>query len=215
MRLKTIIFIAFASLAFSVTAQEDIYRLLTDTEKNSVTTKIEQASAALTSIQSSFTQVKNISVLSETVVSKGNLLYKKSDKLCWEYVSPYYYLFALNGDKVTIKNEQTTSQFDTKSNALFKEISLLLVNSISGTGLIDPKKFDATFYENASIVKVILSPKSKTMKSFLSSISLYFDKKNYLVGSIEMNEPSGDNTVIVFSGLKLNETIGDEKFLVH
>jgi outer membrane lipoprotein-sorting protein len=177
--------------------------------------KIENASASLTTLQSSFTQKKSIAILKESVVSKGTLLFKKDNKLCWEYTSPYYYLFVLDGDKVFIKNDKSTSQFDTKSNALFKEISLLLVNSISGTGLIDPKKFDALFYESETQVQVRLTPKNKTMKSFLKTIILNFEKKSYLVSSIEMLEPSGDTNIIVFTEVKLNQPISDEKFVVH
>jgi outer membrane lipoprotein-sorting protein len=116
---------------------------------------------------------------------------------------------------VYIKNDKSTSQFDTKSNALFKEISLLLLNSVGGAGLIDPKKFDAVFYESFSLVKVQLTPKSKTLKSFLSTINLYFDKKSYLVNTIEMIEPAGDTNTIVFSEVKLNQPINDEKFMVR
>jgi outer membrane lipoprotein carrier protein len=178
-------------------------------------TKIEKAAASLTSLQCSFTQKKIISVLSESVISKGQLLYKDGNKLCWQYSSPYYYLFAINGEKVYIKNEKTLSQFDTKSNTLFKEISLLLINSISGSALIDPKKFDFSFYENATLLKVRLTPKNKTLKSLMNTIALYFEKTTYLVQKIEMIEPSGDTTTIVFSDVKLNQPISDENFVLR
>jgi outer membrane lipoprotein carrier protein len=177
--------------------------------------KIEKAAASLTSLQCSFTQKKIISVLSESVISKGKLLYKDGNKLCWEYSTPYYYLFALNGDKVYIKNDRTTSQFDTKSNSLFKEISMLLLNSISGSGLIDTKKFDVSFYENSATLKVSLTPRNKTLRSLLNTITLYFEKATYLVQKIEMTEPSGDATTIVFSEVKLNQPVSDENFVVH
>jgi outer membrane lipoprotein carrier protein len=199
----------------SVAAQDPVFYPIENNLVPSYISKIEKASASLTTLQSAFTQKKDIAILQESVVSKGTLIYKKDNKLCWEYTSPYYYLFVLNGDKVFIKNEKTTSQFDTKSNTLFKEISLLLVNSISGTGLIDPKKFDASFYESISSVQVRLIPKNKTLKSFLSTVILYFGKVSYLVNSIEMIEPSGDTNIIVFSEVKLNQPVDDQKFVVR
>jgi outer membrane lipoprotein carrier protein len=202
-------------LGISAIAQDEVYKPVSGTEISLYVEKIEKVSASLTSLSCSFTQKKIITVLAESVVSKGNLVYKKENKLCWEYLSPYYYLFALNGDKVYIKNDKSISQFDTKSNALFKEISLLLVNSISGAGLIDPKKFDVDFYENTKTLQARLIPKNKTLKSLLSTITLYFGKTTYLVFTIEMTEPSGDTTTIVFSDVKLNEPISDEKFVVH
>ena len=202
-------------LCASVAAQDVDFKLIPKSEITSYTVSISKASASLASLQCSFIQTKNIAILAESVVSKGKLLYKKENKLCWEYVSPYYYLFALNGDKVYIKNDKSTKQFDTKSNALFKEISLLLVNSVSGIELIDPKKFDVSFYENAKLVQARLTPKNKTLKSMLSTIALNFEKTTYMVQTIILTEPSGDNTTIVFSDKKINQPIDDEKFMVR
>jgi outer membrane lipoprotein-sorting protein len=213
--MKTLITLAFLILAGSIYAQDNAYKLIAKNDIPAFISKIERASASLTTLQSSFTQKKEISVLAESVTSKGILLYKKENKLCWEYSTPYFYLFALNGDKVYIKNDKSTKEFDTKSNALFKEISVLLMNSISGTGLIDPKKFDAVFYDNATSVKVQLTPKNKALKSMLKTITLYFNKTGYLVHTIEMMEPSGDSTTIVFKETKTNQPINDEKFVVH
>jgi outer membrane lipoprotein carrier protein len=203
------------SICDSALAQDSDFKSIAESDIPLFKTKIEKAAASLTSIQCSFTQKKVISVLSESVISKGQLLYKDGNKLCWEYLTPYYYLFVLNGDKVYIKNDKTTSQFDTKSNSLFKEISLLLLNSISGSGLIDTKKFDVGFFESTTILKVQLTPKSKTLKSILNTISLHFEKATYLVQKIEMTEPSGDATTIVFSEVKLNQPISDENFVVR
>jgi outer membrane lipoprotein-sorting protein len=135
--------------------------------------------------------------------------------LCWEYSTPYYYLFALKGEKVYIKNDKSTSQFDTKSNSLFKEISMLLLNSISGSGLIDTKKFDVSFFENQALLEVRLIPRNKTLKSLLNTITLYFEKASWLVQKIEMTEPSGDLTTIGFSEVKLNQPVSDENFVAH
>lgn len=211
-----IFLLGFAVLfPFWCVAQKTDFKPVQKAEIQTYMTKMGKASAAVTSLQCSFTQKKEIAVLSESVVSKGKLMYKKDSKLRWEYTTPYFYLFALNGDKVYLKNDKSTKQFDTKTNALFKEISVLLVNSISGTGMIDSKKFDAVFYENASRLKVKLTPKSKAIKSILSTIELYFDKADYMVHSLEMTEATGDATSIIFTDEKLNQAIADEKFIVH
>ena len=205
------------AVLFSVfcVAQNSDFKPVPKNEIQSYIAKMGKASASVTSLQCSFTQKKEIAVLSESVVSKGKLMYKKDSKLRWEYTTPYFYLFALNGDKVYLKNDKSTKQFDTKTNALFKEISVLLVNSISGTGMIDSKKFDAVFYENASKIKVKLTPKNKAIKSILNTIELYFDKSNYMVHSVEMTEATGDATSIIFTDEKLNQAIADEKFIIR
>jgi outer membrane lipoprotein-sorting protein len=213
MRILPVIIIIL--LCSPVAAQDNSFNPVPNNQITSYTDEIEKASASLSSLQCTFTQEKSIAILQESVVSTGTLLFKKENKLCWEYKTPYYYLFVLNGDKVYIKNDKSASEFDTKSNALFKEISLLLVNSISGTGLIDAKKFDAQFFENSAFVQVRLTPKDKTFKSFMKAVILHFEKKTYLVKTIEMIEPSGDTNTIVFSEVKLNQPVSDEKFMVR
>jgi len=211
------IILSLASILFcvSASAQDFSFKPASISERSAYTASISKASSSLTSLQCSFTQTKQIAILSESVVSKGRLLYKKENKLSWEYLSPYPYLFTLNGDKVTIKNDKSTKQFDTRSNALFKEISLLLVNSVSGIELIDAKKFDVSFFQNAKLVQVRLTPKNKTLKSMLTTISLNFDKTTYMVQTIVLTEAMGDTTTIVFSDKKINQPIDDEKFMVR
>ncbi len=213
LKLYLTIIILFVSCL--VSGQQTDYKVVSKLQSQVYTDNITKASGSMTTLQCSFTQKKIISVLSESVISKGKLLYKKENKLCWEYSTPYLYIFILNGDKVFIRNEKSTSQFDTKSNAVFKEISLLLVNSINGVGLIDPRKFDVIFFENSSFVKMELTAKNKTLKSIMSNIIFYFDRSTYLVHNIEMVEPSGDSTSIVFSNTVLNQPIDDEKFIIH
>jgi len=214
-RIKIVSLFTVFLIVNPVLAQIEDYKPVETSKTQICIDNIARESALVSSLQCSFIQKKTISVLAESVISKGKLLYKKENKLCWEYSSPYFYLFALNGDKVYIKNEKTTNQFDTKSNTLFREISLLLVNSINGVGLIDHKKFDVVFFENKSTIKMQLTPKNKTLKSIMSSIVLYFEKSTYLVQNIEMVEPSGDSTTIVFNDVILNQPINDEKFVVH
>ena len=210
-----LLFISTLFLICNTTFSQDSFKPVIKEDARNYQSKIDKVSETINTLQCSFIQNKEISVLEESVISKGKLLFKKQNKLCWEYKSPYYYLFILNGEKVFIKNETSINQFDTKSNALFKEISLLLLNSISGTGMIDPEKFVVSFFENSESLLVKLAPKNKTIKSILSSISLYFDKGSFLVSKIELTEASGDITTIVFSEVKLNQTINDELFIVH
>lgn len=213
--LKILSLLVFISLFDSAPAQNEDFKKVAETDIPSYKAKIEKTAASLTSLQCNFSQKKTLSVLSESVISKGKLLYKNGNKLSWEYSSPYFYLFTINGEKVYIKNDKTTSQFDTKSNAVFKEISILLLSSIGGSALIDQKKFDVVYYEDATLLKVQLTPKLKAVKSILNIISLYFEKKSYLVQRIEMIEPSGDTTTIAFSEVKLNQPISDESFVVR
>ena len=57
-------------------------------------------------------QTKHLSVLKDKMVSKGRMCYKKSDRLRWEYTSPYTYVFILNGNEVLLKNKNRSDIID-------------------------------------------------------------------------------------------------------
>ena len=59
-----------------------------------------------------------------------------------------------------------------------------------------------------------MKPIAKGLKDFFSSISIIIDKKDYSVVRIEMNEVSGDNTIINFNNKELNGKIDDKLFSV-
>jgi len=53
-------------------------------------------------IEAGFIQEKNLSVLSEKIITKGKFLFKKENKLRWEYTDPFHYLIILNNGTMFI-----------------------------------------------------------------------------------------------------------------
>ena len=70
------------------------FKLVKDTAN--LKAKIEMMSKVTNSIESDFTQEKNLSVLSEKIISKGHFVFKKENMLRWEYQSPSKYLIVIN-----------------------------------------------------------------------------------------------------------------------
>ena len=64
-------------------------------------------------------------------------------------------------------------------------------------------------------ILVELSPVTKGMKELFKTINVIVDKKDYSVNSIEMQELSGDNTIIRFTNKELNATIPDALFTIN
>jgi outer membrane lipoprotein carrier protein len=184
-------------------------------QQKEILKQIAQTNTTTNSFECPFVQKKNISVLSETIESKGVMYYKKADKLRWQYDTPYKYIFVLNSDKVFVKNENRTDEFNTSSNKLFREISELMVGSVNGDMLIDNKRFSSEFRFNNKEVEVKLIPKDKELKQLMSSIVLTFTKSDWMVQSIVMNEAGGDNTIITFTEKHVNKALSDDLFLVH
>jgi len=175
--------------------------------------KIESMSKATTSIESDFTQEKNLAMLSEKITSKGHFAFKKDNLLRWEYSSPSKYLIVINKDKVMIKDEKKTSKYDMNSNKVFKEINDIMVSSVQGT-IFKSHKFKTNYFENDKFYKLELIPQDKNMKDTFKKINLYFDKSVTSVAKMEMVEASEDVTLLDFSNKKLNAPIADTNFII-
>lgn len=162
-------------------------------------------------IESDFTQVKNLSMLSEKIISKGHFWYGGPSLLRWEYFDPYKYIIAINKEKVLIKDEHKTKKYDMNSNKIFKEINDIMVACVNGK-ILNSGKFKAVFYENEKMYKLELFPLVKGMKESLKKINMYFDKSISSVIKLDMIEPNDDITTIDFTNKKLNQKIPIEKF---
>lgn len=176
---------------------------------------VAQVSQRTQTISCDFSQEKEMSMIAEKVTSKGKFYLKKEKKLRWEYLQPFSYIIVINNDLISIKDDNKVNQFNVQSNKVFLEINRVILGSIQGTLLSDSKNFQATFFENPATWVVKLKTLSPKLKESLSEIVLYFDRKDYTVNRLDMNEPGGDCTRISFTAKKLNQPIADEKFVVN
>ena len=148
-------------------------------------------------------------------LTRGKFYFKKENKLRWEYTDPFRYLIIMNGEKVLIKDEKKENHFDATSNKIFTEINSIMIGSIRGTILNEEKKFKIDFQENDDYNLVKMSPLSPQLKAYIKEIRIFFNKINYSVSRLEIEEPSGDFTKIEFTGLKINVPVSDENFSVR
>ncbi|MCK4360308.1 MAG: outer membrane lipoprotein carrier protein LolA, partial [Bacteroidales bacterium] len=149
---------------------------------------LAEMSRKINTIKSDFIQEKNLSFLSEKIISKGLFYFKKENKIRWQYTEPFDYLIIINDDKIFIKDEDKESKYDMGSNNIFNEINKIITGCVQGKILNNDKDYKIEYYENDNFYYVKLTPYSEKMKEFLSNIDIYFDKKDLSVSKLEMIE---------------------------
>lgn len=175
--------------------------------------RIEAMSKTVNSIESDFTQEKNLSMLSEKITSKGNFKFKKENMLRWEYSTPYKYLIVINKDKIWIKDEKKTQKYDMNSNKVFKEINDVMMSCVQGN-IFKSGKFKVVYFESDKYYKLELVPLQKNMKESLKKINMYFDKNVTSVSKLDMIEPNDDYTTLEFTLKSQNAPLQDNIFTV-
>ena len=149
--------------------------------------------------------------MEEVLVSAGKFLFKKENKVKWEYIEPITYAIIINQNRFIINNDGKISEFDTESNKLFKEINSMIVMAIQGNFVDDPD-FKANFYEDKNKYLAILKPQNELLVDVLTTIEIYFLKEDLSVAEVKFIEPGDDFTKINFSNRKVNIEISDKQF---
>lgn len=206
---KTILLLLVLASGFAAKAQYPGYTAVSDLPK--FKTSFAAASQKTNSIKADFIQDKNLSMLSEKITSKGNFWFKKDSRVRMEYTAPFKYLMILNKDKVYVKDGAKESKVSTKSNKMFQQINKIMIDCMQGTAL-DNADFKTRVFENKTAALVELTPVAKGMKEMFKSINVVVDKKDFSVLSIQMQEVSGDNTIMRFINKELNAAIPDNLF---
>ncbi|MCP3940723.1 MAG: outer membrane lipoprotein carrier protein LolA [Desulfobacteraceae bacterium] len=158
------------------------------------------------------TQEKNLSLFSQTVISKGFCIFKRPGKLRLEFTQPFKSALMVNKNQV-YKYEYFNGTWK-KLNPGNKEIMRIVMNHI--TSWLSGKFNENNLYEVTGFfrpeVTILLTPKSDEFKKFIGSFELGLNKQLNGLDYIIINETGKDFTKIRFYNDRLNGKIPDNLF---
>ena len=177
--------------------------------------KVNQTASAMKTMQCDFVQTKHLKMLNNDFVSHGKMYYQQSNKLRWEYTSPYSYTFILNNDQVLLKNKQRNDLIDIKQNKLFREIVRIMMSSVVGNCLADDKNYKVSIATIGNEWVATLLPQRKDMKQMFRKLVLHFNAKKSVVNTVELFDKNGEKTIIELKNIRTNETITSNMFVIQ
>ncbi len=184
-------------------------------EEQKIIRQINAVASSMKTMQCDFVQTKTIKMLNDKMVSKGKMYYQQSDKLRWEYTSPYTYTFVLNGSKVLISKGKRNDVINVDQSKFFKEIARIMMNSVVGKCLTDTKDFKTSIQTTTAEYIATLLPQQKQMKQMFQKIILHFNRQKSVVTTVELIEKNGDRTVIELKNIKTNSAINAKVFSIN
>nr|MBP7471454.1 outer membrane lipoprotein carrier protein LolA [Prevotella sp.] len=184
-------------------------------KENKIINKINNIASQMKTMQCDFIQTKYLKMLNDKMVSRGKMYYQKSNKLHWEYTSPYTYTFILNDSKVLLKKGKRNDVIDINQNKMFQQIARIMMNSVVGKCLSDKKDFKVRITEGNTEWIAYLTPQKKTMKQMFQRIVLHFNKRHSTVSRVDLVERNGDKTVISLVNIKLNRPVYASAFYIN
>ncbi len=177
--------------------------------------QINAVASKMKTMQCDFVQTKYLKMLNDKMVSRGKMYYQQSNKLRWEYTSPYTYTFVLNGSKVLISKGKRNDVINVNQSKFFKEIARIMMNSVVGKCLTDSKDFKVSLSGSSAEYVAALYPQQKQMKQIFQKIILYFNKQKSTVFKVEIIEKKGDKTIIELKNVKNNVPINAKVFGIN
>lgn len=162
--------------------------------------------AEVNTIQSRFVQEKRMALLTEPVVSEGVFSFQKTpSRIRWEYTSPFQNGFIIDGDK-TFRLEKGVK----------KAVKGVMARNIAAQMLVwlafDLETLSKTYSVSHFDGGVTLKPLSDTNR-MLEQITVWFSPDNpRALSKIEMAEPGGDSTTLLFSDTQINGSLPQDAF---
>ena len=200
--------VLFVALGLFATAQTP----LSEAQSNEIMASLTETASSMQTMQCRFVQSKTMSMLAEPSVSEGKMYFASPDRLRWEYVKPYAFALVVNGERIVKVTDGQAEALDGNSGRMYQGITSMIMGSASGKKLFDATTFDIVLYDDGACWKAEMTPKRRDMKRMFSQLVFHFDKKTQVIDHVEFLDPKGDNTVIRFEEIRLNEKIGEEQF---
>lgn len=205
--IKNIAFGAFLLISALFSAQNTS---MSAAEAKAFVTKVSSETQEIKTLQSDFTQTKKMDFLDKSIVTYGKMSLKTPNMLSWRYTKPYQYSIVFKDNKIFINDQGKKSSVDAKSKT-FEKINKLIVGSSNGKMFNDPE-FTVAYFKNGNFNIARFTPKSAQLLKYIKQIELHFPKNQSTVSQVNMTEPSGDTTNIVFKNTKINAAIAASEF---
>ena len=154
--------------------------------------RIVEAGNRITGITCDFVQTKQSALLSEKAVSSGRMVYRSPEYLEWSYVKPSARTFVFDG-----------STAETGKDKMFKDLARLIVSSIAGGNIANETAFRTEAERAGGDILVKMVPLKRDLKRMFTSIVLRYKADTLEATRFEMNEASGDVTVIEFKNSQI------------
>lgn len=204
--LLSIVLALWGIMAFSQTPLSEI-------QSQEVMDALTQTAASMQTLQCRFVQENTSSMLAESSVSEGQMVFSAPDKMIWKYLKPYAFALIVNGERIVKETNGQIEVLDGNSNRMYQGLVSLIMGSATGKNLFDTSMFNVTLYDDDTFWKAEMTPKRRDMKRMFSQLVFRFDKKTNGISRVEFHGTSGDVTDIRFEDILLNEAVDDTLFV--
>ncbi|WP_158247158.1 LolA family protein [Geothermobacter hydrogeniphilus] len=176
-----------------------------------VLARIRQAATGVQSLESDFIQEKDLAMFATTIRSRGHLAFMRERRLRWELLEPSASGFVLDGEhgRRWHNLQGKDERFDINDDPLMAAISGQLLAWFRADFTWLQQQFRIELLDTDP-VRLVLHPLGD--KGPLQQIEITFAADDRSITRVELTEPDGDSTRLVFEHTRINPTLDSAQF---
>jgi len=171
--------------------------------------ELQKALSSTTNVLTGFVQEKQMAMLKNRVIIKGQLAVQQPDFFAWHVSEPIRYNLILKGSTLQQWDEVTGKEqkMSLANNPVFEIVSRQLKAWFGGQFEALLRDFDARM-DPAAVRRVLLTPNSESFaRKAIKQIAITFREDRRYLEKILIEETGGDTTLMTFTNTVLNTTI--------
>ena len=188
--------------------------ILSNTEVAVFLDVLAKRASEVTALSARFEQVKRMEMIKGELVSHGEFLYSKENKIAFMYEKPGKYSMIMNGSYMKMVTASGTSTMNLSANPVMKQMQELITAVFTGE-LKESANYDIVFSMAADKINASVKPKSARLQSVISIINIVFSKDSGDILEISVKEGSGGTTNYRFFEQTINQNIDNEIFRIN
>lgn len=188
---------------FGTFSVEKISASAEPTDKDIIAALMKKA-GEMKEFSAKFRQVRKVALLTDEVVSTGEMQYRNDGRIMWRYTSPKKQQIAFSAKDIRITEGTQTRILALDDNPYLGQLKDLLMGLMSGKQLDADGRFAVKAVKNdAKLITLSMTPVQRQLKKFISEVTITFTAPDSTVSEVVMKEPDGSSTTITFTDRKV------------
>lgn len=175
--------------------------------------RVRSEQQAISTLEATFVQVRESSMLAEPIESEGVFSYAAPDRVRWEYVSPDPISMLISGDEMTTWYRDIEQAERVQVGRHSQRVLKYLGAGSTMDDLLEYFSVSLTLpKDRAQPYKLALAPKFDKVAKRLQGMSVWIDADLFLPIRLRYVEADGDVTDMRFEDLRINGELPEARF---
>jgi outer membrane lipoprotein-sorting protein len=172
---------------------------------------LKESFRKIQSVKAEFLQERRLQILKEPLISEGRFFFLASGSLRWEYLTPLRSVMLQKGNRVRLYHfsegawKQDMVQGVETRRIVLAEMSQWL------QGRFDESRVFSHSYSPGPPGRIFLTP-GEGINKFVLGIEIVLCARPGVIDRVEITEPGGSSTRIVFRNVEINATLPSKLF---